>query len=120
MPTVLLAHRKGKRTKERTRPPGCCEPCYHHFLALRCLDLQPVVGAGARQIFAVSALCHDALKAFAFCLLEELFAICFAVTAERLGACNRSVAFDAGRDGLADHRCWSGHAGSAGKPGSED
>ena len=76
-PAVLLAHCEGKRSKERPRPPGRRETRDDDFLAFRSLDLQPVVGAGARQIFAVRALGHDALKAFALRFLEELCAAMF-------------------------------------------
>src|SRR5204863_9840737 len=52
-------------------------------LTFRCLDFQPVFGAGAGQIFAVNALGHDAFEAFALRFLEKLRPERLAMTAKR-------------------------------------
>src|SRR5436190_5193372 len=46
-PTVFLPHCQDQRPKKRPPPLGSREPRYHHFLTFRCLDFQPVFGAGA-------------------------------------------------------------------------
>jgi hypothetical protein len=43
----------------------------YDFLALRGFDLEPIVRAGPRQVFAACAFCHDAFKALAPGFLEE-------------------------------------------------
>src|SRR5579871_366453 len=81
-PAIAFPNRKDEGSEKGTRFLGSREARDHNFLTLRGFDLEPVIRADARQIFAAGAFCHDAFKSLARRFLEEFRAKRLAVPAE--------------------------------------
>src|SRR3984885_7657187 len=81
-PGVAIADRKDEGSEEGARFLRSRKSRDHDSLALRGFALEPLVRAGARQIFAACAFCHDAFKALAPGFLKEHRSESLAVAAE--------------------------------------